>query len=1029
MKKLLLYLFTTCIGLMHIANAQTITGTVTGADDGEPLPGVNIKIKGTTQGTITDFDGKYTLDVSGEDAVLVFSFVGFITQEQTVGSNTTIDVVLAVDSKGIDEVVVVGYGTQKRSEVTGAITSVNTEELTSLPATTADEALQGRAAGVTVINNGSPGTAPTIRIRGLGTMNANDPLVVIDGVISNGMGNLNPNDIESVQVLKDASTTAIYGSKGANGVIMITTKKGASGKVKVDFDAYWGQQWNNNRYDVLNVEQYLEYANSPDVTAPPPIVSDPAYYANRRNWAETNWQDNIFQKGMMQNYNLGISGGGENSNFRVSMGYIGKEGIMVGTNYERYNFRANSDYKLFNDRVKIGESLSISSSLTNPLTSSGGRSLIEHAIKSAPYLPVYNKDNLGGYQGPNTTVDGQDAENPVSVAKLNSYDTRAINISGTIYGEIEIVDGLKFKSLAGIEAIRLTDDQYEPTYNNDNLGATHNNPSAYIRKNRSEYTSKNFTQSLTYKKTFADKHNLELLGVMEYGTTDWFFTNTNSRNEISNAIQQVGGDSPTLSSASREYARIGYLGRLNYNFDSKYLFAASMRRDASSRFGKNNRWGNFPSVALGWKINNEAFMESVSAISNLKLRGSWGKAGNDLIGEYRYSTTLSQNYYYVINDELVVGTAQTDPSNEDLKWETTTMTNIGLDLGLLDDQFTLAFEYYKNTSDELLMNVPLPPSNGGGSKTENIGSVETKGMELQLGYNDFEGDFQWSASLNLGTFKNEVLELGVESVGGAGFEGENITRLEKGESLFFFYGWEFDGIFTTDAEAEAYLNGGQGSYNDDGEFSGANGGDFRIVDTNGDGVINADDRTKIGNPFPDFTMGLNLSANYKGFDLTVFIQGSYGNDVYNTNIYDLEGMPRLFNAGTGVLNRWRQDGDVTDVPRADGNERNVQVSSRFVEDGSYTRLKNISLGYTLPNSIFGDKISKFRVYVSAQNLLTLTKYSGLDPEVGFYQARGTGTGFIGAAPGGVPTVNFNTGVDYGVYPMPKSFIAGLQITF
>jgi len=966
-----------------------------------------------------------------------------LPQEQAVGSQKVIDVVLQVDAKGLDEVVVVGYGTQKRSEVTGAITSVDAEELTALPVTTADEALQGRAAGVTVINNGSPGTAPTVRIRGLGTVNSNDPLIVIDGVVSTGMGSLNPNDIESVQVLKDASTTAIYGSKGSNGVIMITTKKGKSGKVKVDFDAFWGQQWNNKRYDLLNVEQYIDYASSTDVTTTPEVITNP-FYASRLSWTETDWQENIFQKGLMSNYNVGVSGGNENSAFRLSMGYVGREGIIIGTNYERYNFRANSDFTL--GKLKIGENLAVSYSKQNPLRSNGGRSLIEHAIKSAPYLPVYNADNLGGYQGPRSPIDGQDAENPVRVAMLGDDETNTLSLIGNIYAELEIIDGLKFKTVAGLEEVRMDVDQFTPSYNDDNLSVdagTHHQFYAIIRKNRSNYTSLIYTNSLNYKKTFADKHNLELLAVMEYATVNRFFSNSSSQDPISDEVKQVSNTVSSLSSASDEYKRIGYLGRLNYNFDSKYLLAASIRKDASSRFGKNNRWGTFPSVALGWKVNNEAFMENVSAISNLKIRGSWGKVGNDNIGNYSYATTLTSNMNYVFNDQAYSGTTPSGPANPALKWEETTMTNIGLDLGFLNDQFTLAFEYFKNKSDDLLMNVTTSPSLGiwSGAKAANVGSVETKGIEAQLGYNDFEGDFQWSASLNIGTSKNEVLDLGgLESISGAAFEGENITRLEVGKPMFFFYGWKFDGVFTSDAEAEAYLNGGQGTYDDDGVFSGVGGGDFRVVDVAGpddadgnptgpDGVIDGNDRTEIGNPYPDITLGLNLTANYKGFDFNLFIQGAYGQEVCNTNIYDLEGMPRLFNAGTAVMRRWRQDGDVTDIPRA-GTGRNVQISTRYIEDGSYTRLRNITLGYTLPSSLFKDVISKLRVYVSAQNLITLTDYSGMDPEVGFYQPSGTGVGFLGASGGaGVPQVNFATGIDFGVYPVPKSVIAGIQIAF
>ena len=610
MRKLILYLFTICVSLMQMANAQTITGKVTGAGDGVPLPGVNISIKGSNQGAITDMDGAFKIEVSSQDAVLVFSFVGYATQEIAVGTQTIIDVTLQVDAETKDEVVVVGYGTQKRGTVTGAITSVSSKDITSLAVTTADQALQGRAAGVTVTNNGSPGTAPTIRIRGNSTMNSNDPLIVIDGVVATGMGNLNPNDIESLQVLKDASTTAIYGSLGSNGVILITTKKGSSGKVNVDFESYFGQQWNNNRYDLLNADQYIEYASSSDVTSPPAVLTDAA----RLNWADTKWMDEIFQKGFMQNYNVGISGGNENSSFRLSMGYVGQEGIMIGTDYERYNVRANSDYKI--GKFKIGENLAVSFSKTNPLNSAGGRSLIEHAIKMAPYLPVYNPDNLGGYQGTHSSLDGQDAENPVRVALINSYEQNNLSVIGNIYGEVEIIDGLKFKSVAGLEEIMIDDNQFEPSFRDDNIagGATHFSDHANIRKNSSNYTSLIFTNSVNYAKTFADVHNLDFLALIEYATINRNNTNSSSQYFISDDIEQLGNTNPSLGSSSDQYRRIGYLGRLNYNYDSKYIFAASIRRDASSRFGADNRWGTFPSLALGWRIDKESFMENVSLV-------------------------------------------------------------------------------------------------------------------------------------------------------------------------------------------------------------------------------------------------------------------------------------------------------------------------------------------------------------------------------------------------------------------------------
>jgi TonB-linked SusC/RagA family outer membrane protein len=1014
---------------------RVIVGTITDDATGESLPGASISVTGTTRGVVSDMEGKYSIEAAPGEVLLV-SFVGYIPEEITVGDQTVIDVALQQGIESLEEIVVVGYGTQKRLEVTGAISSVSSEEINAVPVATADQALQGRAAGVVVVNNGSPGTAPSVRIRGLSTVNQNDPLFVIDGVVAAGLGAINPNDIESIEVLKDASTAAIYGSLGSNGVVLITTKRGTGEKVRIDFDSYWGTQWNNNRYDLLNTEQYIQYASSSDVTTTPPVITDPQYAS--RLQGETDWQDEVYQSGFMQKYDLVASGGGKNSNYRISGGYISQDGIIRTTDYERYNFRANSDFGL--GRLRIGENLAVAFTNQTPLPDAGGRSILEHAIKMAPYLPVYNPDNLGGFQGPSSPIDGQDAENPVRVLELFDYSVKTRSIIGNIYGELELVNGLKFKSLAGLENINLYDDQFYPQYNDDNLGSsTHARATALTRKNSATYTSLIFTNSLTYSKSFADAHNLEVLALVESSRIDNAITNASSENAITSEVQQLGNTSSNLKSESQEYDRIGYLGRINYNYKQKYLLAASYRADASSRFGANNRWGYFPSVAAGWRINKEAFMDNVEIISNLKIRGSWGIAGNDKIGNYQYATTLTSNMYYVINNGAAAGTTVSGAANPDLKWEETTMTNIGLDLGLLSNQFTLSAEYYINRSDDLLMALTTAPSLGifSGSKSANVGSVETKGIDLQLGYNDFEGELQWSAQLNLGTFKNEVKSLGgLKSVTQSQFENEGITRLEVGEPLFYFYGWQFDGIFQSDAEATSYMGGTQAA-----NFA-ARGGDFRIVDVAGpadadgnptgpDGEITADDRTNIGNPFPDLTLGFNLDAYYKGFDLNLFVQGVYGNDVYNTNIYDLEGMPRLFNSGVAVLDRWTPTNPSNTVPRP-GVGTNVQVSSRFVEDGSYTRLKNLTLGYTLPADIIGKAIAKVRIYVSAQNLITLTKYSGLDPEVGANTVVQADVTYIGQPRkygSGYPVNNFQNGIDYGAYPIPKSFIAGIQLTF
>ncbi len=717
-----------------------VKGTILDASSKEPLPGANVQVKGTTRGTTADVNGKYSVEAAKGD-VLVFSFIGYLPEEVTIADQTVVDISLGPDIQSLEEVVVVGYGTQKRTEVTGAVTSVSSEKLTALPSASVDQALQGRAAGLTVISNGAPGSNPTMRIRGISTVNDANPLFVVDGVITTNIANLSPSDIESIEVLKDASTAAIYGSQGSNGVIMVTTKKGKSGKVMVNFEGYTGVQYSNARYDVMNAAQYREYATGGAFTAPP-VYTNPIYAdrlagigPDRLQGGETNWQDEIYQKGPMQNYDLSVTGGGENATFRLSAGYLNQRGIIIRTGLERYNFRANSDYT--KGRLKIGENLSLSFGSQNPLADNGGRSLLEHAIKMAPYLPVYNHENKrGGYQGPTSAIDGQDAENPVRIMELNRRRRNTLDILANLYGELEIVKGLKFRTNLGLQDQRTVDNQFFPSYNDDNLGGnTHRQPYASISKNRGNYNSFLFTNGFTYNVTLADKHNFEVLALTEYNASHSTVLNTNSHNPITDAVPEATNTDVSLSSQTIDWYRISYVGRLNYNYQEKYLLSASVRTDASSRFGKNKRWGTFKAFSAGWNISKESFMENIPAISNLKLRGSWGEAGNDKIRDYSYAATLTSNMYYVINGLPVQGTTPGGQANPDLKWEQTSMTNIGIDLGLLRNQFTLTAEYYMNKSNDLLMQVPNVLSFGdfAGSTSRNAGSMETKGFELQLG--------------------------------------------------------------------------------------------------------------------------------------------------------------------------------------------------------------------------------------------------------------------------------------------------------
>ena len=659
------------IAAYSLLQGVTITGKVLSGEDDSEMPGVNVVVKGTTVGTVTDINGDYTLEVPGESSVLVFSSVGFIGQEVAVGTKTIIDLTLAPDITALSEIVVVGYGTQKRAEVTGAISSIGAETITEVPITSAEQALQGRAAGVNVISNGQPGSSPVIRIRGLGTVNDNEPLIVVDGIVGARLEDINPNDIQSMEVLKDASTTAIYGALGANGVIMVTTKSGMKGKPVVSFDAWVGVQTQKKRFDVLNTEQYIQYAtdigNLQDPVAIPARITDPQYASYLQN--DTNWQDAIFQDGVMQNYNLSVAGGGEMSNYMFSAGYMDQEGVMVNTGFQRFNFRANSDFTI--GKFKFGETLTTSINQQRPYQNAGGRSQVEHAIKMAPYFPVYNPENLGGFQGPLSPLDNQDAENPVRAMTLTDRVNASQTLLGTLYAQWEIIEGLKFKTQGGMNFRNYNEDEFIPMFDDaqNDGGGQHFMDRAQIMKNRQNTQSLIWTNSLTYTKTFADVHNLEVLLVAEQQSDDYERVETESTNQITDEIEQVSLNEANLSSESSEYRREGYVGRINYNYQGKYILAASYRSDASSRFGSNNRWGNFPSVAAGWRISEESFMQGITAISNLKLRGSWGKAGNDRIGDYRYSASLTDNYNYSFTtaEVLGVGTTAVGPANADLK--------------------------------------------------------------------------------------------------------------------------------------------------------------------------------------------------------------------------------------------------------------------------------------------------------------------------------------------------------------------------
>ncbi|MEX0275341.1 MAG: SusC/RagA family TonB-linked outer membrane protein [Flavobacteriaceae bacterium] len=985
-----------------------VTGTVTDSEN-VPLPGVNIIVVGTTRGVVTDFDGKYSIAASPGD-VLQFTYIGMQSQQLTVGESTTINVTLQGDSNTLDEVVVVGYGTQSRAKVTGAVSTVKAEDISSIPSVNAVQALQGRASGLTVINNGSPGTSPTVRIRGIGTLENNNPVYVVDGIIVDDIANLSAGNIESVSVLKDASTTSVYGSLGANGVVVIKTKTGRKGATTFDFNTYYGVQFKPKELDVLNTDQYIDYASDMILNADPgatlpAVFTDPDFTSNN-----VNYQDAIFQSGSINNYELSASGGGEHARFRVSGEYQTQDGIVLNTDFDKYTFRLNSE---FNKGIfTLGESLGLTYSEQDPLILAFSVSPMENAIRMAPYLPIRDANNIGGYSEL-TADDINTARNPVRTLNRETQVNKRIDLIGNIYGLVDIFEGLQYKANVGLNFFDNKFKKTELPYGSQ--GGLHNQ--AITRFSYVDLRSKTvtFNNSLRYTTTLAENHHIEVLALAEQrkteitslsgvGTTDLGI------NDLASGLS--GGAGTT------EENRIGYLGRLNYDFAEKYILAASVRRDASSRFGSNKRWGTFPALAAGWVVSEEDFFGEDTVIDYLKLRASWGLAGNDKsAGNYNFESSLLANFFY----GNTPGLATNRVSNPDLGWEETEITNIGVDMYLLDNAITFSAEYYNNTSNDLIVALPPAASVGVPNATPtNIGGMTTKGFEFNLGYANQGTEFNWSANLNLSTTDNEVTQLApnVEQL----FNGNKpnvlgnntISRIAENESLWHFYGWQTDGIFQNQGEVDAHAT-----------QAGAAPGDIRFRDVNGDGVINDDDRTVIGNPFPKVTYGLSLDADYKNFDVSLLFTGVSGNDIFNASRYYLDGAAQLSNAGTAVLNRWTPTNPSTTQPRAVLNDpnNNARVSDRYVEDGSYFRLKNISLGYNLPpsvlNVIAADTISKCRVYMSAQNLFTITDYSGYDPEIGPSLGIASVTG----------DQNSELGVDRGQYPQSKSLVVGLQITF
>ncbi len=1010
------------------AIARTITGTVT-SSTGEPLAGVSVQVPGTLSATTTDEQGQFSIVVEDNATVLRFTFVGMANQDVDIVGKTTVNVTMSAANSTLDDVIVVGYGTQRRALVTGAVSSVNGKVLNELPALSVSQALQGRAPGIQVTNNGSPGTEPIVRIRGISSISfASDPLYVVDGFPTGDLATIDTRDIESVDVLKDASAAAIYGSRASSGVIMVTTKKGRrDGKLAVNLDSYVGFQTVTSRLDLMNTEQFMKYAVAYRGSQIPrlsdPLINEPVYPGATQTYGQTNtdWQDAYFRTGYMTQHNLGLSGGNEVSRFYASAGFTDQEGTSPAVGYRRYNFRINSDH-ILSKVFTFGQNLYVAhgdQAYDNNETQS--RTNIVNVIKMMPHIPVYDPTSNGGYRGVDAPRDGGDPTNPVEDAELkNRGNRRRVKVFGTAYLDINFASWLKFRSTFGVDYANSLDYRFSPIFSNNGTVAGSSATLATITNNRNISTVMLYTQQLTFEKTFGE-HHINAIAVYEQQNQNTKAENANGR-QASNELRTLNNAmNPFVQTLVGENALISYLGRVNYDFKNKYILSVAMRRDGLSVWAPGKKWASFPSGSIGWRIDQEEFMQNQKTISEMKLRAGYGVTGLNgaILGNTPWLVSVAANSaYYPFNNVQTAGATSSIPGlgNQDLEWEKTKQVNIGLDLGLLNNKITLSAEYYNRKTDNLILSVPLPPSFGFINTTvnQNVGAMTNSGLEFQLGYNQRQGDFKWNASANLSFVTNEVTRLAegvtnIEAGADNDFGASAITNTRVGEAIQSFFGWEVEGIFQSAAEVAAHAT----------QTAGTAAGDLKFRDQDKNGVIDVNDRVFLGSFIPKMSYGVNLGASYHNFDLSLFFQGVQGNKIYNATRVVTEGMVRFFNAGTQVLNAWTPTNTNTDIPRAISSDpnQNSRPSTRFLEDGSYLRLKNVMLSYNIPatalKSLTNGTVRNVRVYVSGQNLLTFTKYSGYDPEVG----------------NRTPNSSLTNGIDFAVYPQPKAVNFGLQVGF
>ncbi len=1008
------------------AQDRTVSGTVTSDEEGA-LPGVNILLKGTTVGTVTDVDGNYRLNIGNrDDATLVFSAVGYTTEEVPVGNQSTIDMLMLPDIQSLTEVVVVGYGNQERAKVSSAISSVGGEEIADLPVPSVEQALQGRVSGVNITGSGEPGRGANIRIRGIGSTRNSDPLVVIDGMpVGQGrLSDVHPNNIGSISVLKDAASSAIYGSRAGNGVIIVTTKDGEVGPPKFSFQSYYGVQDVPKRYDLLNAQQYLAFGR--EYTAPTGTI--PSRFnelGEEFSGVDTDWQDAILPGGPIQDHYLRVSGGDETFKYNLGGGYFSQDGAIVNTYFKRMSFNINTSADL--NRLKIGQSLIAARLVENRENTNS----IIQAIQLMPYIPVryqeqFSEGRKGGFRGPDG-AEGSDPFQPVLFNEIIDDEQTSWNLFGTVFAEYEFFEGFSYRFQAGADYRNRNFQEYIPTFN---AGEVNFNVNFFpsLRKQNTYDISTILTHQLNYVKSFGN-HNFDFVAGYERQITEGESIVAESDSLNNENVLNIGNSLPRFQFGESRAYQTGIeslFGRLNYDYLGRYLLTLSLRRDRASQFGPDVNVGIFPAVSAAWRLVDEPFLSGLSTVfSDLKLRGSWGINGNTSIGAYGWDPTVFGNINYAFNDQVSSGLTVNQLFNQNIAWEEVRKINVGLDAELLEGKVAIILEYFNNRVNDLVINVPIPASSGiDGTPLANIGDIENNGFELGLGFFEQTGEVRWSVEGNLSYVNNEVKSLGFNetaTIVGPTFinTGEPSTFARVGEPVGYFYGYKVDRIYQSqdqiDADNEAAEAAGFEAYQAD-----AAPGDIRFQDLDGNGTIDADDRTNIGHYLPPINYGLVGKVEYRGVDLSVTLQGTQGNEVLNGNRFYTEGMTRLFNTGTQVLNAWTPENPNTDIPRAVNSDpnRNARISDRYIEDGSFLRVKFLSLGYSLPESLLSSfangALSKVRVYFTSSNLLTITGYSGYDPEV---QGRPSNDEL------------FQAGIDVGNVPQMRSFIGGLQIEF